>query len=255
MRKIFAIMLIICLIVPSVAFASPTPYSVSSLDNGMIVITVEKQGNYTAIIYDSKGYIQTQKFSKTNAVVVPITNGDGEYVLHLYRRIGDTDVLVFRKSVVVSGEYDFLQNTTDVNWEKDGAVAKLSKVLLPSNASAQKKVELAYKYIELNFWFDQDMTPMEFRRCYTDEFVSINGGHQIDFASTFAAILRSAGVPTKIVRGLISETGTPHIWNEVLIDGTWYVVDTFSDHLDRQIKKDVPIFKIDAQSYIPITIG
>jgi len=51
-----------------------------------------------------------------------------------------------------------------------------------------------------------------------------------DYAALFAAMLRSIGIPTKLVKGYSKENPEVyHAWNEVLINGTWIVVDTTLD--------------------------
>lgn len=41
----------------------------------------------------------------------------------------------------------------------------------------------------------------------------------------YASLCREAGLPTKIVYGTLSGSTVPHAWNEVLIGGSWVVVD------------------------------
>jgi transglutaminase-like putative cysteine protease len=51
-----------------------------------------------------------------------------------------------------------------------------------------------------------------------------------DYASLFAAMLRSIGIPAKLVKGYSKENpDVYHAWNEVLLNGKWIVVDTTLD--------------------------
>ena len=47
--------------------------------------------------------------------------------------------------------------------------------------------------------------------------------------SLFAAMLRSVGVPTKLIKGESSNVEGYHAWNEVYINGKWRIVDTSYD--------------------------
>lgn len=62
-----------------------------------------------------------------------------------------------------------------------------------------------------------------------DKILATKQGICYDYSSLFAGILRSQGIPTKLVKGYKSDLGTYHAWNEVLIDGEWKVIDTTYD--------------------------
>ena len=46
-----------------------------------------------------------------------------------------------------------------------------------------------------------------------------------DYASLAAAMLRSLGIPCKIITGYVSPDGIYHAWNMVYIDGEWISVE------------------------------
>ena len=50
-----------------------------------------------------------------------------------------------------------------------------------------------------------------------------------DYAALFAGILRAEGIHTKLVKGYKSDITAYHAWNEVLIDGSWVIIDTTYD--------------------------
>ena len=54
-----------------------------------------------------------------------------------------------------------------------------------------------------------------------DETFSTNKGICFDYASLGAAMLRSLGIPTKIVTGYVSPNDLYHAWIMVYIDGSW----------------------------------
>ena len=56
---------------------------------------------------------------------------------------------------------------------------------------------------------------------YPDETLQSGKGICFDYASLGAAMLRSQGIPAKIVTGTVSPQGIYHAWIMVNIDGTW----------------------------------
>jgi transglutaminase-like putative cysteine protease len=57
-----------------------------------------------------------------------------------------------------------------------------------------------------------------------------NKGICYDYAALLAAMLRSIGIPAKLVKGYASYApDTYHAWNEVFIEGEWITVDPTRD--------------------------
>ena len=42
-------------------------------------------------------------------------------------------------------------------------------------------------------------------------------------------MLRSIGIPTKLVKGYKNDLKEYHAWNQVLLDGSWITIDTTYD--------------------------
>lgn len=74
------------------------------------------------------------------------------------------------------------------------------------------------------------------------EVLKIKQGDCGEFSVLFAALLRAAGIPTKVVAGVVyfNKTFFYHAWNEVLLDGIWYPVDSSMN----QINPDVTHIKL-----------
>jgi transglutaminase-like putative cysteine protease len=68
-----------------------------------------------------------------------------------------------------------------------------------------------------------------------------------DFASLFAGMLRSIGIPAKLVKGYADNIDGYHAWNEVYIKETdeWITIDT---SFDAQMKKVGKTFKMIKES-------
>lgn len=71
-----------------------------------------------------------------------------------------------------------------------------------------------------------------------DETLQSRKGICYDFSSLLAAMARSVGVPTKLVKGYSDNAVGYHAWNEVYIGGSdkWFTIDS---SVDAQVSGDM----------------
>lgn len=165
---------------------------------------------------------------------VPLQLGKGNYDIKvLEHKTGSTYKVVYKSNINLkefNEQEAFLTSVQPVYW-KDGQVEKLAKTLLKGETTDSKKVDKVYKYIVKNIKYDHkkidnlkdDYTPNN------DNTLESKSGICYDYAALMAGMLRSAGVPTKLVKGYKNDLKTYHAWNEVLIDGKWVIIDTTYD--------------------------
>ena len=77
-----------------------------------------------------------------------------------------------------------------------------------------------------------------------DKIVEEKTGICYDFASLYAVLLRSQGIPVKLVKGYTSNAKGYHAWNEVYDEetGEWHIIDITYD-LQARGKWQVHMFK------------
>jgi transglutaminase-like putative cysteine protease len=100
---------------------------------------------------------------------------------------------------------------------------------LSSGKSTSEKVKAVYDWVVSHIDYDFGKNP---QAGYVPDIVDTynsKDGICYDFAALFAAMLRSQGVPTKLVKGYADNVSGYHAWNEVYVGGKWYTVDTSND--------------------------
>ena len=124
----------------------------------------------------------------------------------------------------------FLVSNSTVVYSSSSAAVKKAADLCASAASDVDKVAAVYKWITDNVTYDYDkMTAIQNKTItsYTpdvDVTLSVKKGICYDYAALMAAMLRSQGVPTKLIKGYCTVEGRfYHAWNEVYIQGTGWV--------------------------------
>ncbi|MNC50185.1 Transglutaminase-like superfamily protein [compost metagenome] len=140
----------------------------------------------------------------------------------------------------------YLSSVQNVKWSfSDKSVLK-AKQLTQGLTTDEAKVKAIYNYIVANVKYDnllaatvtQDYIPK------SDTTLLTKKGICYDYASLFATMLRSEGIPTKLVMGNTSYVSTYHAWNEVLLNGKWVTIDTTVDAGLAKSSKETALIKV-----------
>ncbi len=171
----------------------------------------------------------------------PLQYGDGEYTVRIMEQIeGDQyyaaeyttfDVTLEEQSRV------FLNSVQNVNWNYEMQPIHDVRYIVADSLEETGEMLPActdniYRYVVENIRYDSDKV-FDLLYNYLPDIVetyTTNEGICYDYASLFAAMLRSIGIPAKLVKGYASYApDTYHAWNEVLLDGEWITVDPTRD--------------------------
>ncbi|SET38789.1 Transglutaminase-like superfamily protein [Natronincola peptidivorans] len=188
-------------------------------------LMVEKDGNkYT---YNING-IQ-ENFS--------LQMGNGNYKISLLENTeGNKYRVVYNETVVASMQNEnnaFTGSVQMIKWDTSMKAIKKAQELVQGAKTDEEKLESIYQYVISNVTYDyekisgltSDYLP-EIEKIYQE-----NKGICYDYAALVAAMLRSVGVPTKLVMGYAPDVKEYHAWNEVYLEskGQWITIDTTVD--------------------------
>lgn len=165
---------------------------------------------------------------------IPLQMGDGEYTVGIYQNVeGIKYKHVLSESFILKADDNsvYLSSSQNVKWDSDSATTKLADQLTENLEADNEKVQAIYEYVVKNISYDDDKARSISKRYNPKAEDTLEEGKGIcyDYASLTAAMLRSIDIPTKLVKGNSKATSNYHAWNEVLIDGSWIVVDTTTD--------------------------
>ncbi len=207
------------------------------LSDSKLKVMVEKGGErYT---YDLKGDNSYQSY--------PLQLGDGTYKISIMENIGGKQYkYVLSKEVEIKSSNPndkYLTSVQMINWNTSMAPIKKAKSLA-GGGSDKQKVSKIYNYIVNNIRYDSSITSLPSGYIPSlNKTYSSKKGICYDFASLFAGMLRSVGVPTKLVKGQSSNVKGYHAWNEVYVDGSWHIVDTSYDSQLKEAGHKYSMFK------------
>jgi transglutaminase-like putative cysteine protease len=162
--------------------------------------------------------------------------GSGTYTVGVYEQISGTSYSVSIQqtiSVGISNQFlPFLYPNQQVNFSQNSAcVTKAAQICAGKNSDIEKigaiftfiTSNISYDYAEATAIINGSITSY----CpYPDEVLSTRKGICYDYASLFAAMARSQGIPTKLVKGYVGPDGLYHAWNQVYTAQTgWITVE------------------------------
>ncbi len=125
----------------------------------------------------------------------------------------------------------YLNSIQNIELYDGESVANEAAMLTQGIYSDEEKIKIIHDYIVHNFSYDYNKLS-EVKSGYIPDnaaTLSTKGGICYDFASLFAAMVRSQGIPCKLVKGYAQNVEGYHAWNEVLVNGSWMVIDTSVD--------------------------
>ena len=187
-----------------------------------------------SIAYNLKGDGSLEDF--------PLQYGDGEYTARIMQNIeGDQYFAVESITFDVTIEEEnrvYLHSVQNIDWDYERLAIKAVRGIVSGSLAGGKEplrfacTEDLYQYIVENIKYDHGKI---FDLLYdylpdVDETYLSEKGICYDYASLLAAMLRSIGIPAKLVKGYASyNPEVYHAWNEVYVDGRWIVIDSTKD--------------------------
>ena len=193
-------------------------------------------------------------FSDKESVNYPLQLGNGNYTVSLYENTSGTKyrkVLSQTKNVQLKTEnVVYLQSILEVDWdEKDESIEIvdeiLAEALLEKKSTVAKyrqastrltekdKVLAIYEFVIENIEYDYNkIKTLDYSYLPdNDRTLEIKTGICYDYSSLLSSMLRSQGIPTKMVKGYAKDSTTYHAWNEIYLSAEkrWVVVDATLD--------------------------
>lgn len=243
--------------IPGVEAAQSADWlGLEQLDRGMIAIRYDvKDGVKTKLIVakDQSQYTYVLSANKPQEVF-PLQMGNGDYTVTVLEQVSGTKYQIIHKAVVpLQLENDsrvFLNSIQNVNWSEGDKPIQLAKKLTRSAQSDEERVQTIYEYIIGAIRYDKSLASSKLTDYLPDINRTMTGKKGIcyDYASLFASMLRSIGIPTKLVMGTSQYVDVYHAWNEVYLNGKWVTVDTTVDAGWKASKSEFQMMK-DASQY------
>lgn len=157
----------------------------------------------------------------------PLSDGSGDYTIGIYKQKGDTTRYAAQLSKTISVKLEdefapFLRPNQYVNYSADSKAVKKAAELTASCGTDLDKISAVYSFVISHLTYDYAKAASVRSGYLSDIDATLDSGKGIcyDYAALMTAMLRSQGVPTKLVVGYTGELY--HAWIDVYTQsGGW----------------------------------
>lgn len=164
--------------------------------------------------------------------VFPVQSGDGVYTFRVMEQVETGKYAIaytIDAEVTLKDEFQpFLRPSDYVNYTEQSACVKMAAELAAGAEDVPGVVAAVYDYICENVVYDTEkaQTVQSGYLPDPDETLATGKGICFDYAALAAAMLRSQGIPVKMIFGYVSPDDLYHAWNMFYTEETgWVTVD------------------------------
>ena len=201
----------------------------SSVDEGYVAVSATNSSKLKFQVICGNATANYDLPADGTPVACPLSFGDGEYTFRVMQNTsGNNYVELASASASVSMESEFepfIRPNIYCNYSEDSACVAKARELVASASNEAEALAAICSYIVDNITYDNDKAAeLSNATGYVpdpDETLASGTGICFDYASLGAAMLRSQGIPTRIVTGYVSPNSIYHAWIMVYIDGSW----------------------------------
>ena len=165
-------------------------------------------------------------------IVCPLNMGDGTYSFNIMQNTSGSNYVSITPAeadVVLESEFEpFLRPNVFCDYTSESACVLKAQELARNAENEGDVLRAVYEWIASTITYDTEKaTTLADATGYVpnpDSTLAQKSGICFDYASLAAAMLRSLGIPCKIITGYVSPDGIYHAWNMVYLDGSWVSV-------------------------------
>ena len=174
-----------------------------------------------------------------------LQSGSGSYTLRVLRNITDNkyaEVCSAKADVALADEFrPFLHASQMVRYTADSACTAKAAALAAAAPDAAGAVSAIYAYIRDNIDYDTEKakTVQNGYLPDPDETLATGRGICFDYAALAAAMLRSQGIPAKLITGYVSPDNIYHAWNMIWLDETGWITVSIEAPADTWSRIDL----------------
>ena len=251
-KSIMTLMMVMILSLSAIVGVEAAASSIdkSKLSSGIININYKSPKNLKTAVSISKGGQKSDHILGANNNF-PLQFGEGEYTITVLESAGGNKFRQIEKEVVnfkATNKTDlYLGSIQMINWNENMNSIKKAKELTKDAKTDKEKLIAIHGYIVNNVKYDHEKAKLVQAGYVSSLEETLRTGQAIcyDYSALMAGMLRSVGLPTKLVTGRNAEITEYHAWNQVYLKETneWVLVDATYDAGYKAGNADTPMIK------------
>lgn len=165
--------------------------------------------------------------------VFPLVYGNGNYEFTIFLHLEASQYEYFyvvKTNVTLENEFSpFLLPNQIVNYTPNSSAINLARQLISNCSSDLEVVQQVYYWVQHNITYDTDKADLVQKvtgyRPDLEQVLQDKKGICYDYAALVAAMLRSNGIPCKLIKGYVNSEGKDlyHAWNMIWLKETGWV--------------------------------
>ena len=218
---------------------------VSSLDQGYVAVSaVSDMRLKFQVIKDETTYNYDLSSDGTPGIF-PLQGGNGSYRFRVMENVVDkkySELYSFTCDVRMQDEFQpFLRPSTYINYTRDSACVRKAAELAAGCSDELGLVSAVYNFVCSQVTYDREKaaTVKSGYLPVPDETMNSGKGICFDYAALAASMLRSQGIPTKMIFGYVAPQGLYHAWNMFYTPQSGWVTVSFEVRGENWTRMDL----------------
>ena len=190
----------------------------SSVSKGYVALEADSDARLKLQVFkDDETY--TYDIEQNTEQIFPLQCGNGDYEIKVMKNVEGSkymELYACNADVQIKNKFDpYLRPNQYADYSKSSECVKKSKELASKASSEQEFVKSVYDLIckKVKYDYDKAKTVKSGYIPDPDETYGSGKGICIDYACLAASMLRSQGIPTKIIFGYVEPDDLYHAWN------------------------------------------
>lgn len=189
--------------------------------------------------------------------VYPLNMGNGSYLFRIMQNTSGSnyvELLASEASVSLDSEFSpFLTPNMYCSYTADSACIEKARELTAQADNQAQAVQTVCEFVAAHVTYDnakaEKLANSSGYVPNPDETLRTGAGICFDYASLSAAMLRSMGIPTRLMTGYVGSNEVYHAWIMVFVDGSWHAA-TFAVDPKTWSRCDVTFASTGSTQYV-----
>lgn len=205
----------------------------SALSEGYVAVSVLSEKRLKFQVLKDDWTYNYDIASDGTPSIFPLQCGDGLYTFRVMENVGDSryaQIYAAEREVTLADEFQpFLRPSNYSRYTPDSDCVRKAAELAASCESQIDVVKAVYRFVCSNISYDTEKaaTVKSGYMPDPDETLSTRKGICFDYAALAAAMLRSQGIPTKLIFGYVAPDDLYHAWNMFYTEESGWVTVSF----------------------------
>lgn len=235
-NKLKIMIILAVMLMPTMVYGQAATINKSQASNGVVDINYQSPQNKKVKVMVAKGSVKYTYDLKSNGKF-PLQSGNGDYIVSVLENVsGNQYSLVTSETVNVKANNEnsvYLQSIDMINWNNNMTAIKKAQELTKGLTTDKEKATAIYNFVTNKVKYDNNKAATVAAGYVPsiDSILNTSLGICFDYSVLYAAMMRSVGIPTKMIMGYNKDIKEYHAWNEVYLSESnrWVVIDTTYD--------------------------